>query len=184
MGRARAHMEGTGMSTPYGGDPNHETPTPADGGFSTSPPVGESGQVQPGYGMAPGAAPTGELAGFWIRFAGAFIDSVLLNIVAFILGLLVGAGTNGRSGLAFLLGAAYFTYFHGSSGQTVGQRAASIKVVDREAGGTIDYGRAFVRWLVSIVSGFILLLGFLWMLWDPMNQTWHDKAARTLVVKT
>ena len=29
----------------------------------------------------------------------------------------------------------------------------------------------------------VILLGFLWMLWDPRKQTWHDKAARSLPVK-
>ncbi|HEY7544858.1 MAG TPA: RDD family protein, partial [Blastocatellia bacterium] len=27
-----------------------------------------------------------------------------------------------------------------------------------------------------------LFLGFLWMLWDPRQQGWHDKLARTIVV--
>jgi len=48
----------------------------------------------------------------------------------------------------------------------------------------IGYGRAFVRWLVSLVSGFVILIGYLWMLWDSEKQTWHDKAANSVVVPT
>jgi uncharacterized RDD family membrane protein YckC len=37
---------------------------------------------------------------------------------------------------------------------------------------------------VSIVSAIVFLLGYLWMLWDPEKQTWHDKAAGSVVVPT
>ena len=175
------------MSTPYGGgDPDTGTPTSGDGGFSTSPPPPPPGygQVEPTYG-APGGAPGTALAGFWIRFAGAFIDGILLSIVAAILGAILGMGTlNGRNLLSTLLGAIYFTYFHGTSGQSLGQKLVNIKVVDETSGGNIDFVRAFIRWLVSLVSGLVIALGYLWMLWDPKKQTWHDKAAKTLVVKT
>ena len=36
---------------------------------------------------------------------------------------------------------------------------------------------------MSIVSGLACGLGYLWMLWDPQRQTWHDKAAGTYVVR-
>jgi uncharacterized RDD family membrane protein YckC len=29
----------------------------------------------------------------------------------------------------------------------------------------------------------VFCLGFLWMLWDPNKQTWHDKVAQTYVVR-
>ena len=48
----------------------------------------------------------------------------------------------------------------------------------------IGYRRAFVRWLGRILSTLVFLLGYFWMLWDADNQCWHDKLARTLVVKT
>jgi uncharacterized RDD family membrane protein YckC len=122
---------------------------------------------------------TSARAGFWRRFAAAFIDGVLLGIVSFILKAILG--TTG-SGLTLLIGIVYYTYFHGSTGQTPGDAALSIRIVDKDGGGSIGYGRAFVRWLVSIVSGIVLLLGYLWMLWDGEKQTWHDKAANSLVV--
>jgi uncharacterized RDD family membrane protein YckC len=36
---------------------------------------------------------------------------------------------------------------------------------------------------MKLVSGVALGLGYLWMLWDPNKQTWHDKVAKTYVVK-
>jgi uncharacterized RDD family membrane protein YckC len=47
----------------------------------------------------------------------------------------------------------------------------------------IGYGRAFGRALVSIVSGLVIAIGYLWMLWDPRKQTWHDKAVSSLPVR-
>jgi len=39
-----------------------------------------------------------------------------------------------------------------------------------------------VRWLVSIVSAIVFVLGYLWMLWDGEKQCWHDKAANDVVI--
>jgi uncharacterized RDD family membrane protein YckC len=131
------------------------------------------------YAATGAVALTSARAGFWRRFAAAFIDGILLGIVSFILKAILG--TTG-SGLTLLIGIVYYTYFHGSTGQTPGDAALSIRIVDKDGGGSIGYGRAFVRWLVSIVSGVVLLLGYLWMLWDGEKQTWHDKAANAVVV--
>jgi uncharacterized RDD family membrane protein YckC len=56
-------------------------------------------------------------------------------------------------------------------------------VVDETSGATIDVGRAAVRYLVSLVSGLVCLVGYLWMLWDAEKQTWHDKASKAVVIK-
>ena len=137
--------------------------------------------MDPSYAGAGAATVTSERAGFWRRFAAAFIDGVLLGIVSWVLGKLLG--TTG-SVLTLLIGIAYYTYFHGKTGQTPGDAALSIRVVGKDDGAPIGYGRAFVRWLVSIVSGIVILLGYLWMLWDSEKQTWHDKAANAVVVPT
>jgi uncharacterized RDD family membrane protein YckC len=133
------------------------------------------------YSTEGAQATTSARAGFWRRFAAAFIDGILVGIVSGILRLILG---NTGAGLGFLVGIAYYTYFHGNTGQTPGDAALSIRVVDKETGTPIGYGRAFVRWLVSIVSGIVLLIGYLWMLWDSEKQTWHDKAANSVVVPT
>ena len=60
--------------------------------------------------------------------------------------------------------------------------ALGIRVIGLDTGGSIGYGRALLRWLVSIVSAIVLLLGYFWMLWDKEKQCWHDKAANDVVV--
>jgi uncharacterized RDD family membrane protein YckC len=125
--------------------------------------------------------PSGPRAGFWRRFAAAFLDGILVGVVAFILRVLLGGG--GGSGLGTLLSAAYFTYFEGGAkGQTFGKMALGIRVIDFGGGGSIGYGRAFIRWIGRFVSAIVLLLGYLWMLWDNERQTWHDKFANAVVV--
>ncbi|HEY2355198.1 MAG TPA: RDD family protein [Gaiellaceae bacterium] len=123
---------------------------------------------------------SGEHAGFWRRFAGALIDGIILSIPAYII---YPHSSAGRSGIQLLLSVAYFTLMIGSSrGQTVGQMALGIKVVDVNTGESIGYGRALVRWLVSILSAIVIFLGYFWMIWDKEKQCWHDKAANDYVV--
>ena len=124
---------------------------------------------------------SGPRAGFWRRFLGALIDGILLGIVNAIIGALIGSGAG--TGFGFLISLLYFTIMIGSDrGQTLGQMAMGIRVIDFNAGGSIGYGRAFIRWLVSLISGIVILLGYLWMLWDKEKQCWHDKAANDVVV--
>ena len=129
---------------------------------------------------------TGQLGGspasFWRRFGAALIDGIVVGVASGILRAIVGTTTG--QGLGLLISLGYFTYFHGNTGQTPGNAVLGIRVVDLRdrPGEPIGYGRAFVRWLVSIASAIVILIGFLWMLWDPKKQTWHDKAAGSLPV--
>jgi uncharacterized RDD family membrane protein YckC len=73
-------------------------------------------------------------------------------------------------------------YWEGQGG-TPFRRGYGAVIVDMHTGQPIGMPRAFLRIFVANISLVALGLGFLWMLWDPKKQTWHDKAARTLVVK-
>jgi len=131
------------------------------------------------YGEA--AVPGAARAGFWRRFAGAFVDGIVVAIASGILRAIVGTGAG--TGLGFVVSAVYFTAFIGAErGQTLGQMALGIRVVGLDTGGSIGYGRALLRWFVSIFSAIVFFLGYLWMLWDAEKQCWHDKAANDVVV--
>jgi uncharacterized RDD family membrane protein YckC len=123
-------------------------------------------------------------ASFWRRLAAAVIDGILIGIVDAILRAALGTVTGWFIGIAVSL--AYFTFFHGRTGQTPGDAALGVKVIDLRNGTVqpIGYPRAALRWLVSIPSFFVVLVGYLWMLWDPEKQTWHDKAAGSVPVLT
>jgi uncharacterized RDD family membrane protein YckC len=138
------------------------------------------------YGVPPQAPPsdqrTGPRAGFGERLVAAIIDGVLVGVVN---GILFGVLKSAGYGLGTLIGLAYTIYLEGSpSGQTVGKKVMNIRIVDADNGGPIGYGRAFLRYIGKIISAIPCGLGYLWMLWDPNKQTWHDKIASTVVVPT
>jgi len=56
--------------------------------------------------------------------------------------------------------------------------------VVNELGEQLEIGPAFIRAVSILISLLPLGLGFLWALWDPAQQTWHDKIAGTYVIKT
>jgi len=75
-------------------------------------------------------------------------------------------------------------YFIGSwatGGQTLGNYAASIRVVSSD-GSRISWGKATLRFIGYIVSAIPLSIGFLWIAFDSHRQGWHDKIARTYVI--
>ena len=119
-------------------------------------------------------------AGFGTRLVAALIDGLILGVPA---GLVEARLPQTGYPFAIALSAIYFTYFEGGpAGQGPGKRLMGIRVVDIDTGGPIGYGRAFVRWLGRAISAIAFYLGYLWMLWDPQRQCWHDKLARDLVV--
>jgi uncharacterized RDD family membrane protein YckC len=146
------------------------------------------------------AAPVSK-GGFWIRTMAYLIDTVILEFLSLIL-MLVGMLAMAVSGSGLpamdedrMLGwlvpyylfssvvtIVYFTYFHGSVGQTPGKMLCGLKVV-RTDGESLGYGRAFLRWTGYLLSSLMFGLGFLWIAWDRNKQAWHDKLAGTHVIR-
>ena len=86
--------------------------------------------------------------------------------------------------VALAAGVLYHTLMVGSTGQTLGKRATGVRVVDATTGLPIGNGRAIGRYLFALfISGNICALGYLWALWDPRKQAWHDKVVSSVVVK-
>ena len=80
---------------------------------------------------------------------------------------------------------------HGLWGQTIGKRVMGTKVVAADTrapvSGQAAGTRAAVYALVPAVpsvGALFALINEAWLLWDPRRQCLHDKAARTVVVKT
>jgi uncharacterized RDD family membrane protein YckC len=156
------------------------------------------GQPAPPTLQAAGPPPQA-LAGFWVRLAAAFLDWLLIGILAAAIGDLFGvegptppaADSDGfnfqlaGTGPFILVELAYFTYFHATSaGQSIGNKILGIRVLDATTGRSLPYVRAFVRALMSSLSALPCFLGFFWMLWEPRKRTWHDIVADSLVVRT
>jgi len=136
-------------------------------------------------------------AGFWRRFLALLIDGIILGVVGGILSSVLGLGSSSAGGgsasfnfgtggtlLNIVLDLIYFTLMIALvNGKTIGGMALGIRVVPADGGDKVSIGKALIRAVVAYVSGLVLLLGYLWMLWDSNKQTWHDKAAGTYVVK-
>ena len=146
-----------------------------------------------------------QYGGFWRRLYAFTVDKIILGFIGMIL-FFVGATAfglgvsprdmsadpeallelGGRVFLLYqtvtvLLDMAYFTYFHGTTGQTPGKRLLGLRVV-QETGEPIGLGTAFLRWVGYIVSALPMLMGFLWAGADRRKQGWHDKIAGTVVI--
>jgi uncharacterized RDD family membrane protein YckC len=86
-----------------------------------------------------------------------------------------------------VVGTLYYTLLVGAPrGQTVGMMALSIAVRDERDDVSIGRWRAFTRWFVffvlAIPFGIPALIDCLAPLWDKRRQSWHDHAARSVVI--
>ena len=181
-------------------------PPPDDSGWDSQPPPPPepaSQAPEPGRGTAMlGTGDIVELARPLTRLVARIIDGAILTLVSLIL-LLVGLYdfddlTDESLGLSLVLTAVGLIYeiaLVATRGQTLGKMAMKIKIIRAGTGLLPGWDMSTVRWLVPGIPGLIALapsLGFLWLLslvvylsltWDKVRQGWHDKAAKTLVVK-
>lgn len=116
-------------------------------------------------------------AGFWRRFGALLIDgliclipSILLNMVVPVLGNLL---------FVFL----YRPFFESSEIMATPGKALMGMAVTTETGGRLTFKAALIRWLVSIVSGVCLFLGYLIQPFSPKRQTFHDMMAGAVVIR-
>ena len=124
-----------------------------------------------------------ELASFGQRFAAIFIDGIILMIPTIIVAMMFSRFDGLSNAATFGLGVFYSWYFWTQKdGQTPGKSAMKIRVIKAD-GTPITNVDALIRYLGYTVSSVIFCLGYLWMLWDSEGQTWHDKMAKTYVVK-
>jgi uncharacterized RDD family membrane protein YckC len=69
-----------------------------------------------------------------------------------------------------------------SIGWSPGKWMLRLRTVDA-AGNPPRLRRGLVRTLGSILSGSFFGLGYAWAIWDREHRTWHDRIARTYVVR-
>lgn len=160
----------------------------------------------------PGPAPGLRYAGFWIRLLAYIIDGVVLwvplgiifaiaisptlpainctviNTSGFQSATCSGLGPLvGGLGIFWLIGllipAVYDVVLWSWLGQTLGQKALGLHVVDANTGTRISVGRAIGRYIGVLVSSWVLFIGLIWAAFDAQKQGWHDKMASTFVVR-
>ncbi|HEX5400158.1 MAG TPA: RDD family protein [Verrucomicrobiae bacterium] len=160
--------------------------TPEPTNASAAPPLVCAAPIQ-----TPGAITTSvhELlsypkAGFWERVGAAFLDIVVVALIAGIahgpLGFVLRFGHGPPT--FFIIALAYFAGLWAWKGTTIGGIVLKLHVV-RCDGQPVNFLVALVRGLAAALSVVALFLGFLWIAWDNDKQGWHDKIAGTMVVR-
>jgi uncharacterized RDD family membrane protein YckC len=160
------------------------------------------GSCKPAYaqGLSEGIAAQGAFhyAGFWIRFVAYLIDALIVGfasvaVQAILLpglrgrsSLAVGAGAIALVGIAYLVGLAMAATYEGlfvyKLGATPGKMVLGLRVV-RPDGGPISLGRAIGRYFAKLLSGIILLIGFIMAGFDREKRGLHDILVDTRVIK-
>jgi len=118
--------------------------------------------------------------GFGERFVAYLIDFVILAVIDVVL--IVALGPVGGRLLSFVVNLAYLVGFWTAQGATPGKMVLGLRVVKQD-GSPLDGSAAALRYVGYIVSGLAIGLGFLWIIWDPQHEGWHDKIAKTRVIK-
>jgi uncharacterized RDD family membrane protein YckC len=153
-------------------------------------------------------SPPVRYAGFWRRFVAHVIDQIVVGIAALVvllpglalLGIGIGAGImeGSESAVGLILAAVaaylvaillivigqwlYYALMESSRKQaTLGKLALRIIVTDL-SGNRISFGRATGRYFGKIVSGMIMLIGYIMAGFTERKQALHDIMASCLVI--
>ena len=135
-----------------------------------------------------------EYAGFWIRVGASIIDTILILLITSpLLYMLYGAQAFSSTQIVQGPGDVLLSYvfpivatilFWIYRSATPGKMLMNVKIIREEDGGPPTKGQCILRYVGYIVSSIALCLGLLWVAFDKRKQGWHDKMAKTLVVRT
>ena len=137
-----------------------------------------------------------QYAGFWLRFCAAFVDGIILWVIGLPISAAFGTAPWQQQRqpveigvalvsmvISIVIGWLYEALQTSSSYQaTLGKRAVGIVVTD-SMGNRISFGRATGRHFAKIVSGIILMIGYIMAGFTEKKQALHDIMAETLVTR-
>jgi uncharacterized RDD family membrane protein YckC len=155
-------------------------------------------------------APVVKYAGFWIRFVASLIDGIALSIIIYI-GYFFFFLSRFKEIIAqqqemisndempdpfamlsmvapmvffsIIIHWLYYAGMESSKNQaTLGKMALDLSVTDMN-GSRISFARASGRYFGKILSGMILLIGYIMAGFTEKKQALHDKLAETLVIR-
>jgi uncharacterized RDD family membrane protein YckC len=137
-----------------------------------------------------------EHAGLATRTVAFAADAAIINVVAWGVAAVVAVGLSilkvpdevvtvlAVIGTVIAIGwsIAYFAFFWSSTGQTPGNRALGIRVVEARTGEPIHAGRAVLRVLALPLAAIPLCAGFLMILVDERRRALQDVLVGTVVI--
>ncbi len=142
------------------------------------------------YNVMTEEAPEGvsamEIASLGQRFA-AFLVDFAISVLVGVVGTLIGSSMGDAGSIvSFIASIGYWIVvivMVATRGQSPGKIALNIKIVKVD-GNQVGFGTALIREVIGkFISSLIILLGYIWILFDGKRQGWHDKIASTYVVK-
>ncbi|MGF1875282.1 RDD family protein [Photobacterium frigidiphilum] len=134
-----------------------------------------------------------EYVGFWARVGATLIDTIIILMISaplmymfygdlylysddFVLGF-VDVIVNYIFPLVAVL--IFWTY----KSATPGKMAIKAIIVDADTGNRPTTKQYIIRYFGYFISIFPLCLGLMWVGWDSKKQGWHDKLAKTVVIR-
>lgn len=133
-----------------------------------------------------------QLASFFKRLVAFLIDIFIISclIVAILYVRISGAPTQevamqivqGYIWQMFFIQFLYHSIFCYLYGASLGKMAMKIKIIDGDTMDKPGLLRSLIRGFVRGISDHIFCLGFAWALSNPLLKTWHDYAAKTVVI--
>lgn len=133
-----------------------------------------------------------EYAGFWIRVVATILDGLIFSLVSvpiYILLAYLGLYSLEQEELGVIdiissvIYAVVYIFCWVKFAGTPGKRLLKLKILDAQTGDSIGLGQACIRYVGYILSSVVLGLGLIWVAFDNKKQGWHDKMAKTVVVK-
>lgn len=177
---------------------------PPPAAVAATPPAQPGWQPAPPVAAAPAARAPVTYAGFWLRFVALIIDAIIVDLalgipIAIIFGAMgISVATMGRPEemmgaffgvfalvevVAIVAVWLYYALMESSSWQaTLGKKALGLYVTDMN-GQRITFGRATGRYFGKIISGIILLIGYIMAGFTEKKQALHDMMAGCLVLR-
>ncbi|SDL31422.1 RDD family protein [Halarsenatibacter silvermanii] len=123
-------------------------------------------------------------AGFWIRLAAYLIDGVVLGGPVYLISTFLVTVDPFAGQLFSTLGLPiiiilFWVNWHG---QSPGKRIMNIRIITK-SGGAITFGRGVLRYIGYILSGFLLMIGFIMVAFHGKKRGLHDIISGTYVIK-
>lgn len=141
----------------------------------------------------------GERAGFGVRLGAYLLDGLILGVIMVVLmlplGFVIQMAARKAPGamiplaigsylLVALVSIAYILIPWAKSGATPGKKILHLKIVRDDGVAPLGYGKAALRMLGYIISGMILYIGFLMILFNDEKKGLHDMIAGTHVIRS
>lgn len=134
-----------------------------------------------------------EYVGFWARVGASLIDGIIFMVITAPLMFMAYGDSYLHSDdlvlgfvdvivnyvFPFVAVLIFWTY----KSATPGKMAIKAIIVDADTGRQPTTKQLLIRYCAYIVSMIPLGLGLMWVGWDSKKQGWHDKLAKTVIIR-